>query len=1342
MFVPQRAAGLDRFTTFGDLLRYLRRRVGLTQRQFSIAVGYSDSQISRLEQNERAPDLTTIAARFGPVLALEDEPEVFARLLDLAVATQVEAAPVPGQPPFKGLQCFEEADAGWFFGREALVGRLAARLARPPAPSSEASGAMEGGEAHILTLVGASGSGKSSVVRAGLVPTLRRAGWDIRFITPTSHPLTALAISVLGASGRGPAGRPLAEEMARDAGALGRALTAQAALTSGFGPTGDRTTLLVVDQLEELFTLCHDLTERSAFIANLLTAAHAPSAAIFVLLALRADFYGHCAAYPALRDALARYQDYIGPMTADELRRAIEAPARRGAWELEPGLVYLILRDLGAEGERQPEPGALPLLSHALLETWERRRGRTLTLAGYQACGGVRGAIAETAEAVLRDRLDAPQRAIARQIFLRLTELGEATESRRRARFDELVSRPEDEPVVREVIQVLVDARLIITEQDTAEVAHEALIREWPTLRAWLEENRDGLRLHRRLTEAAQAWETDQRDPGGLYRGARLAQAQEWAAGGGADLNVVERDFLAASDEAARREEAERESERQRQLAAAQKLAEAEQRRADEQRRTAVRLRRRALILGLSLVAAVIMAGAAVYFGDQTNRNALAGRSRELAAQATANLAVDPERSILLALEAVSVAQSAGLPIPREAEEALHQAVLASRVEVALSAQGRQFVASAFSPDGLRLATARDDGLVQLWAAATGTELLSWRPNGSSPVHDLAFSPDGTRLAIAGGDDTARVWSLAPGSAGRELLSVSGDTGAILRVAFSPDGTRLITAGEDPLAAVWDLASGRRLYQWHGPIGIARRLTLAPDGTRLVTADSTGARVWSFAPGAAEDASVRELPGQPFIRVFNEFYSLPRQRASMYIRNDGIALSPDGTRLATAALGQAHPIALIADVATGQILNSLLGHWDSINAMAFSPDGTRLATGSLDYTARIWDAATGRELLVLPGHTGEVTGVLFSPDGTRLATLSMDGTARVWYVGPSREVMALPIPAGAQRWIAVTQDGRRLATGGVDGKPRIWDLSSGKLLLEMAGHGHPIVDVAFSPDGQQLATGGDDYQATVWDAQTGRELYTVLGNWLAYSPDGSRLITSDIGFARIFEASTGRELNSYVANSCVHSPVFSPDGHRLAFGESGAAIVRDPTTGRILFAFKDPASCVIDLAFSPDGTRLVTASNDGVKVWSVEPGLSSGAMVTASVRTLRTPTLVNSVAYDHTGARLATANVDGTATVWDALTGQDLLTLSGGGWVWDIAFSPDGKYLLTGGEDAAHIYLVHIADLVALARTRVTRTWTADECVKYLRKDPATCALLAAGLTPSVPSATAAVTTP
>lgn len=256
-----------------------------------------------------------------------------------------------------------------------------------------------------------------------------------------------------------------------------------------------------------------------------MSAAYQEDGSGMVGIALRADFYAQCAQFNLLRQAISQHQEYIAPMTNDELRREIEEPAQRGHWELEPGLVDMLLHDVGADVGHTPEPGALPLLSHALLATWQRRRGRTMTLSGYSASGGVRGAIAETAESVFYDLLEPDQREVARQIFLRLTELGGETsmaDTRRRVNIEELVSRPDKRAVVHEVLLTLADARLITTGQDTAEVAHEALIREWPTLRDWLEEDREGLRLHRRLTEVAQEWDASGRDPGVLYRGARL----------------------------------------------------------------------------------------------------------------------------------------------------------------------------------------------------------------------------------------------------------------------------------------------------------------------------------------------------------------------------------------------------------------------------------------------------------------------------------------------------------------------------------------------------------------------------------------------------------------------------------------------------------------------------------------------------------------------------------------------------------------------------------------------------------------------------------------------------
>src|SRR5262245_17229076 len=323
------------FQTFGDLLKYLRRREHLTQLELSIVVGYSEAQIGRLEKNQRRPDLTALQALFIPALRLENDPDLSARFLELAESARQEDTPTAGVAPYKGLLFFDEADADLFFGREALTAHLADRVT---ALTMDAS-------TRLLAVVGASGSGKSSLVRAGLSVALRHAGWDVRIFAPGANPLRALEM-----------------QLDRD----------QAKAKP------DRF-LIVADQFEEVFTLCHDESERVAFIQKLIALAQHASHKTTVVITLRADFYSHCAQYPALRKAVAAQQEYIGQMTTDELRRAIEQPARYGKWEFEPGLVDVLLQDIGADGAGHPEPGALPLLSHALLATWEHRRGRTFT---------------------------------------------------------------------------------------------------------------------------------------------------------------------------------------------------------------------------------------------------------------------------------------------------------------------------------------------------------------------------------------------------------------------------------------------------------------------------------------------------------------------------------------------------------------------------------------------------------------------------------------------------------------------------------------------------------------------------------------------------------------------------------------------------------------------------------------------------------------------------------------------------------------------------------------------------------------------------------------------------
>ena len=432
----------------------------------------------------------------------------------------------PGRCPYRGLEAFEEDHAELFFGRADDTTRAVEKLK----------------DSRFLAVVGPSGCGKSSMVRAAVVPALKQGAldgseaWTVALITPGAHPLTVLAAQLAGLA-PGQSMQVTVDALATDE----RTLDLAASLALSERGAGDRL-VLVVDQLEEVFTLCADEDERAAFLANLCYAATLPGGRVVVLVAMRADFYHHCAAYPKLRTLVSARQFLVGPLDEDALREVIEQPAWKVNLELEPGLVETILDDVA------DRPGTLPLLEYVLLEVWRRRRGRMLALAAYVACGGVEGALAQRADAIY-DRLTASQQQLVRRVLLRLVQPGEGTEdTRRRAEQRELRSPAEDDADLEAVIKALTDARLlVVSDVDQArvvEVAHEALIRGWPRLRAWIEESRELLLAQRRLTEAIREWDQGGRDPELLYRAARLAFWQDQAV---EDLNDLEREFLAAS---------------------------------------------------------------------------------------------------------------------------------------------------------------------------------------------------------------------------------------------------------------------------------------------------------------------------------------------------------------------------------------------------------------------------------------------------------------------------------------------------------------------------------------------------------------------------------------------------------------------------------------------------------------------------------------------------------------------------------------------------------------------------------------------------------------------------
>jgi len=1250
--------------------------------------------------------------------------------------------PAPGEPPFKGLEFFDVADADLFFGREALTARLVEHLRSSPGG--------ERGE-RFLAIVGTSGSGKSSLVRAGLVAALQRTVplidgtsppedshlWPAVIITPTASPLESLAIGMTRGAESVTATATLMDDLACDARSLH--LYARRKLSPN---RSGRRLLIVVDQFEELFTQCRDPAQRRAYIDNLLTAAGVSSygreegpddGPTVVVITLRADFYHHCAQFENLRLALEDYQVYIGPMMPGELRRAIEEPARVGGWNLEPGLADLLLRDAGAE------PGALPLLSHALLETWKRRQGHTLTLDGYTEAGGVLGAIAKTAEAVYW-RLDAHQQAIARNIFLRLTELGEGTGdvgtslySRRRAALNELFPHPEDATAVEIVLSTLADARLITTERETVQVAHEALIREWPTLREWLEEGLSDVRMQRSLAAAVAEWEGAGHEPSYLLRGARLAQIEDWAAGTKLALTQDERAYLNACLEERRRGKA---AERARQ----------------ERERGLERRARRVLLglVGVFLIAAVISGGLAIWANVQRNRaeaaehDALVQASIGLASQAVLELqGSSPERAALLALEALE-----NYPYTWQAEHALSQAVLRNRLRLILPHWG-MVVTAWWSSDETRILTASYDGVAKVWDATTGKELLALSGH-QGEIESAVWSPLEDRIVTTSRDGTAKVWDASASSPtyGEELFTFAGHSGELSMAEWSPDGTRVATASSEGTARVWDATTGEemlRLTAHVDPLIIAGGVTWSPDGSRIATAGEDGtAQVWDALSGenvstllhggvlgdptwSPDGTRVATASWDGTVKVWDATTGEELLILDHTSGANSATWSPSGEIIITTDQGGS---AKIWDAATGNELHDLYpaDYTSMVIGAVWSPSGERVVTFSIDGTATVWDAATGTEILTLVGHTGSVESAAWSPSGDRIVTCGGDGTAKVWDVTSGPELVTLPVTRfpsevgrldGGAEW---SPSGDRIATSSWDDTVEVWDGVTGAKLLTLS-FPQEVADAAWSPSGELIASGGSDTTVTVSDAATGDRILSIGSHTdpvqdVSWSPDGERIASTGLdGTARVFDAVTGDLLVTLAGrddtriNNAVHA--WSPSGDRIAIASffGSTATVWDVTAGEellSLFEFEIPVTSVL---WSADGARIVTHSEDGVgRVWDATTGEE---LVTFSRHT----SSVWGMSRSPAGDRIVTSSYDGTARVWDMKTGAELALYSLGGMAYAVDWSPDGTRIVVSSSDGTAKVLPAwqtTQELVDHARACcVVRELTAEERAQF-----------------------------
>ena len=1125
--------------------------------------------------------------------------------------------------PYMGLEAFGEGDADLFFGRDREIQRLVEKVR---------------GGGRFVAVLGASGSGKSSLVRAGLVHALRAADedWLVVLVRPGAAPLRALAAQ-LATLGAGRAMGATLDDLTEDPRTLGLAVELAIADSS----SGDRA-LIVIDQLEELFTLCRDQAERAQFVALLTSAVLTPGARTVLVVTLRADFYARLAGHPELAQLVSAQPLLLGPLDSGGLLQAIELPARCVGYSLEPGLAETIRSDVGAE------PGSLPLLEHALLELWRRRRGRLLTLEGYRDAGGVDGALAQRAEAVY-GAFGAERQKLARRMLLRLTEPGEGTEdTRRRAGRDELV--PVGSVAADEVLRALVDARLLTSDRDEAgadvvDVAHEALIRGWPRLRAWIEADRAGLLTHRRLTDAARDWERLGGESGALYRGARLVAAGDWAHAHADEVSSLERHFLETS-EAAQRDELTRARQRARRL--------------------------RALAGGLGALAVVValLAVLALRQRDDARRRTREATSLALNGAAIPLLASRPDIALELGYEAYRSS-----PRPETTSTLLAALTAMRERRLVGSVSGPDaFNGVALSPNGRTLAGAGADGIVRLWDARTRRALDTPLRSHANGVTGVAFSPDGRTLASAerlpapSTRGQVRLWDARTHHALGAPLR--GHTSVVFGVAFSPDGRTLATAGQDRTVRLWNVRTHRaRGTPLRGNRGGVRGVVFSPSGRALASAGEDGTiRLW--------DVRTHRALGAPLHGHAGPVYA--------------VAFSPDGHTLATA---NTNGTARLWDVRTHRALGAPLhGHAGAVYAVAFSPDGHSLASAGADATVRLWNVRTHRALgAPLRGHTGPVVGVAFSRDGHTLASTGADGVVRLWDARPDR-VLGAPLRghSGTLSGVAFSPDGRTLATANANGMARLWDVRTRRAVGQpLHGHTGAGYAVAFSPDGRTLATADDDRTVRLWDVRTHRALGAPLRghagpvSGVAFSPDGATLASASAdATVRLWNIRKPRALGTPLHGHAgtVYTVAFSPDGRRLAsVGDDGTLRLWDVRTHRALGApLHGHAGPVVGVAFSPDGRRLASGGDDGtVRLWDVRARRALGAPLHGHAGTVYT------VAFSPDGRTLASASDDGTVRLWDVRTHRALGTPLHGhtGTVYGVAFSPDGRTLASAGQD-------------------------------------------------------------
>jgi WD40 repeat protein len=1120
--------------------------------------------------------------------------------------------------PYRGLLYFREEDAPFFFGRDVAIERLTTTLE----------------SYHFVTVVGASGCGKSSVVRAGLLPSLRRSRsrvWEIVTVVPGDRPMNALAAVLL------PLLEPDMTEADRliETNKLARALeagdlklrdVAERALAKQSGT--DRL-LVFVDQFEELYTLTTDETVRRRFIDELLEVS--TRASVSVLVTLRGDFIGHALAYRPLSDHLQGAQVNVGPMNRTELAVAIRNPAEKVGITFEPGLVERILDDAGGE------PGNLPLLEFVLKQLWDNRSHGELLHSAYGDIGCLQGAVAGKAEEIYT-KLTVVEKQTVQRIFLQLATPGEQGDyTRRRASLAEIGLTS------IQVVERLTDARLLVaspssgTGERSIELSHEALIRNWDRLKAWLDQDREFLLWRKRLAGFVEVWLRTAQQETVLLAGAFLVEAEKWLSERCDRLSTEERDYIAASVACHKRE----------------------QEKTNRRRHVFV-----AVVAGLGLVALLF-----ALYSQREKRRAEEEVNHSLALQLAAQSGQITNTRLVdaLLLGVAALDQQSTFETQNNLFRLLWS--LPPGLEGFLWGHTGPVLGVAFSPDGTTMATSGSDGTALLWNLERRKPIGGPLHGHKGTVLSVAFSPDGKTLATGSADKSVILWDVTSRKPLGEPLK--GHTGAVSQIAFRPDGKALVTVDTQQTAILWDVAGRKVLGQsLDGDLQEVWSIAFTPGGSAIAIG-SRGLEVvlWDLDKRKAVGQPLGEYSGPPWI----------------------VAFSPDRKRLATA---EERSVSLW-DVTSGERLGGPLeGHSGMVSSVAFSPDGATLATGSSDETVMLWEVASHKPLVhALKGHTGTVASLAFSPNGATLASGSTDSSVILWDVAslePSREAPMRYLDQVNS--VAFSPDGKTLASAG-DQSVSLWDVGSRRRLGAPLEAGNSFVNVAFNGDGKRLLASTMDGKLSVWDVASRSPVVEPLKTFgqnlrqVAFSSDGETLAAASFeGQVTLWDKRSGKPLAELLHKQAgyVRAVAFSPDGKILAAGRQDHRLALwDVATGSLLGEpLRGHTAAVWSVAFSPDGKILATGSSNGSLIlWDVSSRKPLGDPLTGHNGAIM------AIAFRPGGKTLATAGSDRTAILWDIATRKPLGEPLRGhsAEVSTIAFSPDGRILATGSWDRSVI---------------------------------------------------------